>query len=176
MNIEEYSPKWIRKKYTEGSNKRDEITDFLVLIEAIWKISNEEYQERIWVNHETQDIVDSFNDTTMYFTEDTEAVLKAHQAGTVKMTQNQREMLEKLYDMVDAFEGIDFLRYFESLPKNSEAYNTLKFLYEKYNANAVDLSQKFPEGGDKDIICDPRWHKIRDYAKLVYKEITGEEA
>lgn len=110
MNRLDYSSDWIKKKYDERkqltptSISRDQISDFLVLIECIWRISNQDYQERIWVNHETLDIVDSYDDTTMYFLEDEETILKDRDERGVKMTDKQYLMLRKLYEMVEAFD------------------------------------------------------------------------
>ena len=110
MNRSAYSPKWINKKYKERDKNPQEgsgcnkITDFLVLIECIWRISNQEYQKRIWVNHETPEIVDSYDDTMMYFLEDAYAVLEAPGSETVKMTDQQRKMLKKLYHIVDTYD------------------------------------------------------------------------
>lgn len=146
MGSYRYLPKWLKDKYEEGEKypktkkKLEKVTDFPVLIENIWCISNQDYQERIWVNHETQDIVDSYDDTTMYFFEDVQAILSARDAGRVNMTDRQYEMLKKLYNMADTYDS--------TLPYPE---------FDQY---------------DKEIISDHQWHEIRDYAKLVYKEIT----
>ena len=39
--------------------------------------------------------------------------------------------------------------------------------------DAYDGSEQRPND-DKEIVKDPNWHKIRDFAKLVYEEITNE--
>lgn len=50
-------------------------------------------------------------------------------------------------------------------------YIMLKTLYNMINT--YDMSDARPEL-DKDIVNDPKWHEIRDYAKLVYDELTKE--
>ena len=122
------------------NDKRNTISDFLILIECIWCISSVEYQERIWVRHEDMDkIVDSYDDTTMYFLGDADIVLKGRDEGRIEMTNKQYQMLKKFYDMVDVY----------------------------------DSSEDCPEN-DAEIVADPKWHRIREYAKLVYEELTKE--
>ena len=48
-------------------------------------------------------------------------------------------------------------------------YDMLKKLYEM--VEDYDMSQDRPDE-DKEIINDPRWHKIRQYAKGAYDELT----
>ena len=142
----DFLPSFLREKYQELDehpelNERcEKITDFLWLIKKIWCISNAEYQERIWVRHEDMDkIVDSYDDTTMYFLEEGYAVLEARDEGRVEMTNKQYQVLKKFYDMVDVY----------------------------------DSSEDLPES-DAEIFADPKWHRIRGYAKLVYEELTKE--
>lgn len=142
MRDRTYLPNFLRKGWQLPNKKnRTQITDFVDTIEVIWCISNATYQKKIWVNHEIPEVVDSYDNTMLYFFENTDGVLEAKEEGRVKMTDKQYEMLKRLYDMVDSYEA----------EKNS------------------------PEV-DKDVVKDPKWHVIRDYAKLVYKEITGEES
>ena len=151
LRTRNYLPKWLKERYEnldkfpELNDKNDEISDFLVLIKCIWRISNQDYQNRIWVKHETSDIVDSYDDTTMYFLEDADAVLEATDAQRIKMTNQQYTMLKKLYDMV-----------------------------ENYDESPPEVPLEKGESEDKFIVSDPKWHKIRDYAKLVYEEIIKE--
>ena len=69
MGNREYLPEWLRKKYEEGEKhpetreKFEKITDFPWLIECVWRISNRDYQDQIWVNHENLNIVDTYMDT-----------------------------------------------------------------------------------------------------------------
>lgn len=147
IRTRKYLPKWLKTKYEELdkhpelNEKNNEVTDFLVLIKYIWRISDHDYQERIWVQHETLEIVDSFCDTTMYFCEDADAVLEAYEEGRVKMTDQQHMMLKKLYEMVDNYEP------------------------------HPEIPDKFRRCRDQQIVNDPNWHKIRDFAKLVYEEL-----
>lgn len=143
MTSRDFLPSFLKEKYRELDehpelNERcEKITDFLWLIRCIWNISNADYQEWIWVKHETLEIVDSYDDTIMYFIEDTDGVIEARDAGRIEMTENQYDMLKALYDMVEDY----------------------------------DTSDNRP-GTDKEIVSDPKWHEIRDYAKLVYEELT----
>jgi hypothetical protein len=145
MRSRDYLPVFLREKYEEIDehpelNERfEKISDFLWLIQCIWSISNADYQNRIWVKHETLEIVDSYDDTTMYFIEDSDAVLSGRDAGRIEMTDAQYTYLKKLNDMVEAY----------------------------------DTSQERPDE-DKDIVNDPKWHEIREYAKLVYNEVIKE--
>ncbi|MCB1107650.1 MAG: hypothetical protein KDK76_06115 [Chlamydiia bacterium] len=50
-------------------------------------------------------------------------------------------------------------------------YAMLKRLYDM--VDGYDRSEKRPDD-DKGIVDDPEWHKIRDYAKLVYKNLVEE--
>lgn len=117
--------------------KRKTVKDVGIVLDMIKSISDEEYQNYIWVEHLDDNIVDSYDDTTMYFLEDGEAALEAREEGRIDMTDKQYEMFKKLYEMVDAYDMSD------------------------------DRSET-----DREIVEDPKWHEIRDYAKLVYKELT----
>jgi len=139
MTSRDFLPPFLREKYQELDERCEEIADFLWLIKKIWCISNADYQKRIWVDHETLDIVDSYDDTIMYFVEDTDRALSGRDAGRIKMTDNQCHMLKILYDMIDTY----------------------------------DMNDERPDH-DKDIVNDPKWHEIRNYAKLVYEELTKE--
>jgi len=151
MGNREYLPEWLRKKYEEGEKhpeireKFEEITDFPWLIECVWRISNRDYQDQIWVNHENLNIVDTYMDTTMYFIEDTDTVFKAKEAGRIRMSAKQYEMLNKLYHIVDEY---------DRNPDNP---------FSDYGIN------------DKAIVNDPKWDKIRNYAKEVYEELIKKE-
>ena len=48
-------------------------------------------------------------------------------------------------------------------------YKMLKALYDM--VDAYDMSEMRTDN-DKDIVNDPEWHKIRNYAKLVLEELT----
>ena len=129
-----------RERHPDLREKRDNITDFIDTIQSIWCISNKEYQQKIWVDNECDKIWDSYDDTTMYFGEDADILLKARDKGEVRMTDKQYEMIKKLNTIVDVYDdGVD---------GTDSAF----------------------------IVNDPKWDEIREYAKLVYKEITGEDA
>lgn len=110
MPNRDFFPPFLRKKYQELrehpelNEQCEKITDFLWLIGCIWCISNADYQEWIWVKHETLEIVDSYDDTVMYFIEDTDRAIDARDAGRIEMTDNQYHMLKKLYDMVESYD------------------------------------------------------------------------
>ncbi|MCI0382147.1 MAG: hypothetical protein L0207_03735 [Chlamydiae bacterium] len=112
------------------------IKEFEILMDTIKSISDEEYQQRIWVRHENLQIVDSYDDTTMYFLGDAEAILNATDAGRVEMTDRQYQLLKELYEKVDKY----------------------------------DMQTK--PNDDKRIVNDPDWHKIREFAKKVYEELS----
>ena len=122
------------------------ITDFSPLIQAIWVISNAEYQERFWVRQEPPILHgDNYMETIGEFVSSTEAVLDTSDYA-VKMTAKQHDMLQKLYQIIDEFEDDP------NTPSDPG-----------YGLN------------DSAIIADPKWHKIQAYAKLVYEEITGDD-
>jgi len=50
-------------------------------------------------------------------------------------------------------------------------YQMLKKLYDM--VDIYDSSEDRPES-DAEIVADPKWHRIREYAKLVYEELTKE--
>ena len=137
-----YLPEFLKKKYEELdenpelNEKRYKITDFLSLMKYTWIFSDKDYQERIWVNRETTDIFDSYDESTTYFFEDAEGVLEAGEAGRVKMTDKQYNMLKHLYEIVETYD--------------------------------YDYKETHD---DRNVVYDPRWNEIREYAKLVYEEI-----
>lgn len=143
-----YPPFIVREteKIDPPNVRMTKITDFLPLIRAIWKISNKEYQERFWVRQEWPLRGDNYMETTITFCGDTEGVLDTSDYA-VEMTDKQREMLTNLYNMIDEFEDD---------PETPEDPG--------YGIN------------DEAIVMDPKWDKVRQYAKLVYEEITGEKA
>ena len=152
MKGEEYRSEWINNRYAELKKhpelvtKHDEITDFIVLITCVYRISNLEYQERIWIKHETPDIVDSFEDTTMYFSEDAEIVIENYEERqTIRMSLKQYTMLKKLYKMVDDYESNDD------------------------NPYCADGSN------DQIVVYHPEWAKVREYAKKVYEVLIEEK-
>ena len=121
------------------------VTDFLPLIHCIWKMSNKEYQERFWVRQELPMRGDNYMETMETFLHDGRAVLDTSDYA-VEMTDKQRKMLQKLYDMAEGFEDDD-----------SSADDP------GYGVN------------DPEIVVDPKWDKVRQYAKLVYEEISGDK-
>ena len=122
------------------------ITDFLQLIRTTWVISNKEYQDRFWVRQELPMRGDNYMETMETFLWDGEAVLKANEAGRVSMTEKQRKMLLKLYNMADDFDG-------DPTTPDDPGYGV----------------------NDPAIVVDPKWDKVRQYARLVYEEISGDK-
>ncbi|QVL56208.1 MAG: hypothetical protein KFB95_03130 [Simkaniaceae bacterium] len=110
MTSRDYLPTFLKEKYQELDehpelNERcEKIADFLWLIKKIWCISSAHYQDWIWVKHETLEIVDSYDDTVMYFIEDTDRAIDARESGLIEMTDTQYHMLKKLYDMVESYD------------------------------------------------------------------------
>jgi hypothetical protein len=121
------------------------VSDFLPLIRSIWKISNKAYQERFWVRQEMPMRGDNYMETLETFSGDTRAALKTNKEELIAMTPKQREMLQKLYDMID-------------------------FFTEDPEAPGSDYGEN-----DEAIVNDPKWQKIGEYAKLVYEELSGDE-
>ncbi|QVL56454.1 MAG: hypothetical protein KFB95_04465 [Simkaniaceae bacterium] len=146
-DIKKMYPPFISKKILEEGEdeKHEKITDFLQLIRTTWVISNEDYQERFWVRQELPMRGDNFMETTMTFNQDLEGVLEAVEAGHVKIAKKQYEMLIKLYNLIDKFDGDP-----DTPPDPGYGEN------------------------DKEIVADPRWDKIRNFAKEVYEELTIE--
>ena len=148
IKIKELYPPFVARKMIELTDeinnlKRTKITDFLTLINSIWKISSKSYQKEFWNKHGQWG--DNDGETTLTFEEDGETVLDANEAGRVSMTPKQREMLQKLYDMV-----------FE------------------YDTDQSNPESRYGENDDA-IINDPKWQKIGGYAKLVYEELSGDD-
>jgi len=135
----------LRKNPTINDLPNTKITDFTVLITNIWKISNRDYQERFWVRQELPMRGDNFMETTMTFNQDLKGILEAKEAGRVKIVKKQYEMLKNLYDMIDKFEADP-----DTPPDPGYGEN------------------------DEEIVNDPRWDKIRNYAKEVYSELIKE--
>ena len=119
------------------------ITDFTQVIRTTWVISNKAYQEENWGKHGQWG--DNYGEITLTFEEDAEAVLEANEAGRVSMTPKQREMLQRLYDIVEEYDD--------------DPDNPLS----NYGEN------------DEAIINDPRWQEIGKYARLVYEELSGDD-
>ena len=121
------------------------ITDFLQLIRTTWVISNKDYQERFWVRQELPMRGDNFMETTMTFNQDLEGVLEAKETGHFKIAKKQYEMLIKLYNMIDKFEADP-----DTPPDPGYGEN------------------------DEEIVNDPRWDKVRNFAIEVYEELIIE--
>lgn len=56
---------------------------------------------------------------------------------------------------------------------NSNQYQLLKDLY-KQLSTYCDVTPVFPD--NKEILADPRWRRIRDFAKRVYSELSASRA
>ena len=147
--IKKIHPPFVAKKILE-LNARPEINDqipthiedFYPLYLSIWKISNKAYQEQYWGKQGQWG--DNYGETTLTFEEDAEAVLDTSDYA-VDMTVKQREMLQKLLDMVLEYDG----------DKNTPL--------SRYGEN------------DQAIIDDPKWQEIGKYARLVYEELSGDD-
>ncbi len=88
---------------------------------------------------------ENYSETMEEFLSVGEGVLEANNEGRVSMTPKQRDMLQKFYDMMEDFE------------ENGEAEDP------GYGVN------------DAAIIEDPLFSKCREYAKLVYEELSGDD-
>ena len=121
------------------NKKLHQIPVFASLVETLKGMKSKDYQESVWLRNEDPSIIDSYDDTITYFSEDSTALLKARDKGMISMSDLKYTMLKQLFNMV-----------------------------EKYDAS---LSR--PDT-DAEIIEDPKWHEIREYAKVVYQELTKE--
>jgi len=126
--------------------KRKKLADFIQLFRAIWIISSKVYQEKYWIQQQPPIVGDNYMETMETFLSDGEGVLEANDARRISMTPKQREMLQKLYNMVEDFELA------EDTPEDP--------------GHGVN---------DAEIISHPKWHQIQDYAKLVYEELSGDD-
>lgn len=122
------------------------ITDFIPLIHSIWTISNKEFQERFWVRNELPDVILDYFDQTTEIFEEDAEAVLDTKDYSVEMTDKQRKMLAELLRLVEDYDG--------------------------------DPATPISRYGENDalIVSDSRWDKIRQYAKQVYEEITGESA
>ena len=139
-----------RKRLERERNQKEvysynptKITDFLPLIHCIWKISNKGYQEQYWGKRGQWG--DNYMETLETFSGDARASLKTNKEELITMTPKQREMLQKLYDMID-------------------------FFTEDPEAPGSDYGEN-----DEAIVNDPKWLKIGEYAKIVYEELSGDD-
>lgn len=149
--LREFYPKFISEKIIELNEHPEindlpstKITDFYPLYLQIWKISNKDYQVQYWGKQGQWG--DNYSETMEEFLGDGEAVLEANEAGRVSMTSKQREMLQKLYDMLDDFDG-------DGDSADDPGYGV----------------------NDAEIIEDPKFDRCRKYAKLVYRELSGDD-
>nr|VFK42641.1 MAG: hypothetical protein BECKSD772F_GA0070984_11269 [Candidatus Kentron sp. SD]VFK49576.1 MAG: hypothetical protein BECKSD772E_GA0070983_11932 [Candidatus Kentron sp. SD]VFK81051.1 MAG: hypothetical protein BECKSD772D_GA0070982_12082 [Candidatus Kentron sp. SD] len=144
-------PPWIVSKMLElddnlkfKNNSRTKITDFLELYMAIWSLSSKPYQKKYW-GIDSPESVDNYSETMEEFLGTGRAVLDTSDYA-VEMTSKQREMLQKLYDMMEDFEWDD------------------------------DTADDPGYGiNDHEIIEDPKFDKCRKYARLVYEELSGDD-
>ncbi|MEM8727853.1 MAG: hypothetical protein AAGE99_04000 [Chlamydiota bacterium] len=130
----------IRKNLPQSFVK---ITDFTQVILTTWVISSKSYQKNFWADHRKW--WDNYSETMEIFLSNTEAVLDTSDYA-VEMTLKQREMLQKLYDMMEDYEG------------DPDAADD-----PGYGIN------------DAEIIEDPKFDKCRKYARLVYEELSGDD-
>ena len=87
--------------------KKKSICDVGIVLKTIKNISNEDYQNEIWIKHSNQKIIDSYDDTIMYFCEEGMAALKAKDANRISMTDKQYTMFKTLYNMIDTYDMSD---------------------------------------------------------------------
>jgi len=136
----------IEKKTGKSLPQRfDQLIFFLPLITNIWVISNKDYQERFWVRREAPIKWGDNYGETTMTFEEDAAAVLDTSDYAVEMTPKQRLMLSKLLEIVEEYDGD------QSTPLS------------RYGEN------------DAAIVADPKWDEVRQYAKLVYEEITGED-
>ena len=145
-------PPFLVEQFRKGRERRrnnlpqsfSKITDFTQVIRTTWVISNKEYQEQYWGKQGQWG--DNYMETMETFLGDGEAVLEANESGRVSMTLKQSKMLQKLYTMLDDFDG-------DGDSADDPGYGI----------------------NDAAIIEDPKFDKCRQYAKLVYEELSGDD-
>ena len=109
-------------------------------------ISNKEFQERFWVRNELPDVILDYFDKTTEIFEEDAEAVLDTKDYSVEMTNKQRKMLSELLRLVEDYDG------------------------------EVDTPFKTHGRVDAEIVYGKKWDKIRQYAKQVYEEITGESA
>ena len=82
-------------------------------------------------------------------------------------TETFEERAEAALDQKDPF--------IEMTDKQRKMLTHLLHLVEEYEDDPTTPLSRYGEN-DAPIVADPRWDKIRQYAKMVYQEITGESA
>lgn len=115
---------------------KENVPAFQSLMNTLQSLLSRDYQARQWVAREGSGISSCFYNDTLYFLEDSDALIEAYEAGRVEMTDKQYQMLKKLYEMVDEYDDL------------------------------MDRPRT-----DEGIVNDPRWGKVREYAKVVYEEL-----
>ena len=145
--FEEIYPKFICNLYGKSDNNRKKLWDFLRLIKSTWELSNKDYQERFWVAKQEPYPLSNLELTMEDFEEEAEVVLDTSDY-VIEMTDKQREMLTELLRVV-----------------------------EEYDCDKTTPSRTSSPYGKNDeaIVKDPKWEKIRQYAKLVYEELSGDD-
>jgi len=143
-------PPFLAKKaieFTENPKLYDQtptkIEDFSGLYYEIWKISSKVYQKEYWGKQGQWG--DNYMETMETFLGTGEAVLDTSDYA-VEMTPKQREMLQKLYTMLDDFDG-------DGDSADDPGYGI----------------------NDAAIIEDPKFDECRRYARLVYEELSGDD-
>ena len=89
------------------SQKMETVKDFSRLFDDVRCILDAEYQQHIWVNQEDPKIVDSYDDTTMYFLTNADAVIKGAEAGEIEITSQQLTLLKELYERVEDYDCLE---------------------------------------------------------------------
>lgn len=82
---------------------RTKITDFLPMLKAIWAFSSKGYQNSFWVRNEDPMGYDSFDQSTSTFLYYAQQAIQSHDHKHIKMTTNQYNVLQGLYDMVNSY-------------------------------------------------------------------------
>lgn len=78
---------------------------------------------------------------------------------------------DTMNDFFDFYDGIkDFENKYAEYGINAKQYLLLNRLYQQLR-DYCDITPISPK--DKDILADPRWQKIRDFAKEVYVALIG---
>ena len=128
--------KQIARKGGEETPLR-KITDCTELVLVIWSMANKNYQERLWGDSFAR----VYKGRREILSNEAKIILDRSDS-TIEVTEREREMVQQLLDMLDAFEN----------------------------------DPRTPLRNDIAVASTPQWDKVRNHAKLVYKEITKESA
>ena len=111
-----------------------------------WKKGNYDFGEIVVEGNKNHIFFYNFPELSSHFIEDCATIFALYKE--VGFSQNQLQMIKKLHHMVENYNG-------STEERDEEGWAVTKT--------------------DAQIADDPEWHKIRDYAKYVYSELTKDQ-